>query len=142
MSMYVSGSRVTLVFFMAIFLAGCATPAPSPRLTATVVGSADATVSQSDAAAATAGSLPAPVLPPQMQSQMQPQMQPQAQPSAPASAALASNEHAEMTCAMHRKLMIAMTPEERQAVLAAHMRDMSPDMRKRYVERLKTCTGN
>ena len=138
MSMYVSGSRVTLVFFMAIFLAGCATPAPSPRLTATVVGSAGATVSQSDAASATAGSLPAPVLPPQMQSQMQPQ----AQPSAPASAALASNEHAEMTCAMHRKLMIAMTPEERQAVLAAHMRDMSPDMRKRYVERLKTCTGN
>ena len=138
MSMYVSGSRVTLVFFMAIFLASCATPAPSPRLTATVVGSAGATVSQSDAASATAGSLPAPVLPPQMQSQMQPQ----AQPSAPASAALASNEHAEMTCAMHRKLMIAMTPEERQAVLAAHMRDMSPDMRKRYVERLKTCTGN
>ena len=138
MSMYVSGSRVTLVFFMAIFLAGCATPAPSPRLTATVVGSAGAMVSQPDAAASNAGSLPAPVLPPQMQSQMQQQ----AQPSAPASAALASNEHAEMTCAMHRKLMIAMTPEERQAVLAAHMRDMSPDMRKRYVERLKTCTGN
>lgn len=51
------------------------------------------------------------------------------------------NEHAEMTCAMHRKLQIAMTPEERQAVITAHMKDMPPEMRKRYLERLQHCTG-
>ena len=43
---------------------------------------------------------------------------------------------------MQRKMMIAMTPEERQAVMAAHMRDMSPAVRARYLERLQNCTGH
>ena len=49
--------------------------------------------------------------------------------------------HPEMTCAMHRKMMAAMTPQELQAVISAHMRDMTPEMRTRYLERLQNCAA-
>lgn len=111
--------------FAAALLAGCAAPEPGPRWTATVIGPAVAPGARGT--------------PPLVQDNS-PARDPVRAPP-PASAAVASNEHAEMTCAMHRKLLIAMTAEERQAVIAAHMKDMSPELRQRYLERMQNCTG-
>ena len=132
-------STALLGFCMTTLLAGCVAPEPGPRYTATVVGPAATTTIGPDTAA--------PSL--QRQAQMQPApgvpapstSAATAQESARSAGPLASNEHPEMTCAMHRKMMIAMTPEEREAVIAAHLRDMSPEVRARYLKRLRGCAA-
>ncbi len=37
-------------------------------------------------------------------------------------------------CAIHSQMMAARTPEERQALMAQHMRDMSPEMQQRHLQ--------
>ena len=131
MSKPTSPAITVLLFLMTILLAGCAVPDPDVRSSAGAVGPPAVTEAR-----------PETVLPPIAAPGQAPSSAPAAS-SASIGAATppAWDEHAEMTCAMHQKLQIAMTPKERQAVIAAHMKDMPPEMRKRYLDRLQNCTG-
>lgn len=40
-------------------------------------------------------------------------------------------------CAMHEKMMNAKSPEERKALMAEHMRSMSPEMKKKHMEMMQ-----
>ena len=41
-------------------------------------------------------------------------------------------------CDMHKKMM-AMSPQDRQAMMDAHMKDMSPEMRAQHMDKMKQC---
>lgn len=63
--------------------------------------------------------------------------------SACAAPGAAHDEHANMDpqamCEMHKKMMGSMTPEQQQAMMAEHMKDMSADMRARMQEMHARC---
>ena len=42
-------------------------------------------------------------------------------------------------CEMHNKMMSSKTPEERSAMMAEHMKSMSPEMRQRHMEMMQQC---
>jgi hypothetical protein len=50
-----------------------------------------------------------------------------------------SKDGSEVNCEMHRKMMAQMTPEQREARMAEHMKDMSPEMRARHMEKMREC---
>jgi uncharacterized protein (DUF3084 family) len=41
-------------------------------------------------------------------------------------------------CQMHEQMMRAKTPEERKAIMAEHMKSMSPEMRQRHMEMMQS----
>ena len=41
-------------------------------------------------------------------------------------------------CDMHKKMM-AMSPQDRKAMMDAHMKDMSPEMRAQHMDKMKQC---
>jgi hypothetical protein len=41
-------------------------------------------------------------------------------------------------CAMHEKMISAKTPEERQALMAEHMKSMPPEMMQRHMEMMQS----
>ena len=44
----------------------------------------------------------------------------------------------EATCDMHKKMM-TMSPQDQKAMMDAHMKDMSPEMRAQHMEKMKQC---
>ncbi|MBC7415136.1 MAG: hypothetical protein H7327_09405 [Herminiimonas sp.] len=41
-------------------------------------------------------------------------------------------------CDMHKKMM-AMSPQDRKAMMDEHMKDMSPEMRAQHMDKMKQC---
>jgi hypothetical protein len=44
-------------------------------------------------------------------------------------------------CPMHEQMMGSKTPEERKAIMAEHMRTMSPEMREMHLQRMQEHTS-
>lgn len=42
-------------------------------------------------------------------------------------------------CDMHKKMMGSMSPQDQKAMMDAHMKDMSPEMRAKHMEQMSHC---
>lgn len=69
--------------------------------------------------------------------QQQPQSQAQAQPSAASQATTATSIDTAEMCALHRRMLAASTPAERDAMLNERMRNMSPEVRQEHIDRMR-----
>ncbi len=58
---------------------------------------------------------------------------------APASASAAAPGVVEISCNLHKKMRAAMTPQEHQKVMEAHMRSLTAEQRARQLETMRSC---
>ena len=49
-----------------------------------------------------------------------------------------SNDEMTAMCDMHKKMM-TMSAQDRKAMMDAHMKDMSPEMRAQHMDKMKQC---